>query len=230
MKIGGFQKFSLIDYPEKVSAIIFTQGCNFRCPYCHNPELVDPALFGPLIELEEIFSFLEKRKGKIDAVVITGGEPTIQEDLLEVITRIKEMGYLIKLDTNGSKPLVLGKLIVEGVLDYIAMDVKAPLSKYQEVVRARIDPQQILESIRMVMSSGIPYEFRTTVARQLLSPEDILEIGKTIAGARCYVLQKFVPSKTLDQSFLKATTFSDSEFEVLRRKMENSFVDHCEVR
>jgi pyruvate formate lyase activating enzyme len=231
MKIGGFQKFSMIDYPGKISAIIFTQGCNFRCPYCHNPELVDPVLFGPLIEQEEIFSFLERRQGKLEAVVITGGEPTIQEDLLEVITRIREMGYLVKLDTNGSKPLVLGKLMAKNVLDYIAMDVKAPLSKYQEVVRTKIDPQQILESIRIVMSSGIPYEFRTTVVRQLLSPEDVLEIGrKMITGAERYVLQKFVPSKTLDQSFLRATTFSDAEFEVLRRNLEDSFVGHCEIR
>ncbi|OQX50761.1 MAG: anaerobic ribonucleoside-triphosphate reductase activating protein [Candidatus Cloacimonas sp. 4484_209] len=133
MKIGGFQKVSLIDYPGKICAIVFTRGCNFRCPYCHNPELVLPENYSPLIPEEEIFSFLEKRRGKLDAVEITGGEPTLQEDLTEFIRKIKEMGFLVKLDTNGSFPSVLEKVIYSGLVDYIAMDVKAPLEKYRQV-------------------------------------------------------------------------------------------------
>ena len=139
MNIAGWQKVSLIDYPEKICSILFTQGCNFRCPYCHNPELVEPALFREPLSEKEIFAFLEKRKGKIDAVSITGGEPTIQPDLVEFILPMKDIGYLIKLDTNGSRPDVLGKLISEKLLDYIAMDVKAPLNRYPNIARCPID-------------------------------------------------------------------------------------------
>ncbi|HEC86320.1 MAG TPA: anaerobic ribonucleoside-triphosphate reductase activating protein, partial [Thermoplasmatales archaeon] len=139
MIIGGFQRFSLIDYPGKICAIIFTQGCNFRCPYCHNPELVNPKLFQEPIDENDIFRFLEMRKGKLDAVEITGGEPTLQPDLIEFMRKIKAMGFLIKLDTNGTNPEVVEKIIKNKLVDYIAMDVKAPLEKYEKVVRAKVD-------------------------------------------------------------------------------------------
>jgi len=229
MRIGGFQKFSLIDYPGKICAIVFTQGCNFRCPYCHNPELVKPSLFGKTIPEEEIFSFLEKRKGKLDAVEITGGEPTLQKDLVDFIRRIKEMGYLVKLDTNGSNPEILLEIINHGLVDYIAMDIKAPLEKYKEVIHSVINPEKIKRSIRTIMSSNIKYEFRTTVVKSQLSKEDIINIGKLIEGAELYILQKFIPSKTLDPNFLNEKTYSDGEFKELKKELEK-LVCKCLVR
>ena len=229
MRIGGFQKFSLIDYPGKICAIVFTQGCNFRCPYCHNPELVKPSLFGKTIPEEEIFSFLEKRKGKLDAVEITGGEPTLQKDLVDFIQRIKEIGYLVKLDTNGSNPEMLEIIINHGLVDYIAMDIKAPLEKYKEVIHSVINPEKIKRSIRTIMSSNIKYEFRTTVVKSQLSKEDIINIGKLIEGAELYILQKFIPSKTLDPNFLNEKTYSDGEFKELKKDLEK-LVCKCLVR
>ena len=228
MIIGGFQKFSLIDYPGKISCIVFTQGCNFRCPYCHNPELIP---FTSLVKIKEetILSFLEKRKGKIDAVVITGGEPTMQQDLLKFIQKIKEMGYLIKLDTNGSNPEMLEIIINHSLVDYIAMDIKAPLEKYKEVTHSVISPEKIKRSIRMIMNSDIKYEFRTTVVKSQLSREDIINIGKLIEGAELYILQKFIPSKTLDPNFSNEKTYSDEELRSLKRKLEK-FVCRCLVR
>ena len=228
MIIGGFQKFSLIDYPGKISCIVFTQGCNFRCPYCHNPELIP---FTPLVKIKEetILSFLEKRKGKIDAVVITGGEPTMQQDLLKFIQKIKERGYLIKLDTNGSNPEMLEIIINHSLVDYIAMDIKAPLEKYKEVIHSVISPEKIKRSIRMIMNSEIRYEFRTTVVKSQLSKEDIINIGKLVEGAELYILQKFIPSKTLDPNFSNEKTYSDGELSSLKRKLEK-FVCRCLIR
>lgn len=228
MLIGGIQKFSLIDYPGKISAIIFTQGCNFRCPYCHNPELVEPALFQRAMSSKKIFSFLEKRKGEIDAVVVTGGEPTLQKDLLNFIRKIKNMGYLVKLDTNGSNPNIIENMIDKKLVDYIAMDIKAPLQKYEEIVRAEIDTKKIEKSINLIMESGIDYEFRTTLIKPLLSTEDVLNIGKTIQGAKRYILQKFIPSKTLDREFL-ASTFSTDDFKFLHKKL-GSYIVECIIR
>jgi pyruvate formate lyase activating enzyme len=213
MQIGSMQRFSLIDYPGKICAILFTQGCNFRCPYCHNPELVNPQKFGESIAHDEIFSFLERRKGKLDAVSITGGEPTIHEDIVGFIRNIKDLGYLVKIDTNGSKPEILRELTGEKLLDSIAMDVKAPLDKYKNTVGKPFDTRLIEESIHLIMNSGIDYEFRTTIVKSLLDEDDILKIGKVIKNADRYVLQKFVPSKTLNPKFMNAETFTEEEFE-----------------
>ena len=230
MIIGGFQKFSLIDYPGKICAIIFTQGCNFRCPYCHNPELVNPKLFQEPIDADDIFRFLEKRKGKLDAVEITGGEPTLQPDLIEFMRKIKAMGFLIKLDTNGTNPEVVEKIIKNKLVDYIAMDVKAPLEKYEKVVRAKVDKQKIKEAISLIMNSHIDYEFRTTVTKSILTKEDIIDIAKTIKGSKLYVLQKFIHSKILDPSLAKrAKTFSDAELEAIRSEAEK-YVKECVIR
>lgn len=229
MIIGGFQRFSLIEYPEKISAIVFTQGCNFRCPYCHNPELINTQGSQNLISEEKIFSFLEKRKNKLDAVVVTGGEPTLQPDLLEFLKKVKMMGYLIKLDTNGSHPDIIEKAIEQKLVDYLAMDVKAPLEKYREITNFDIGQNKIRHSIESIMNSGVDYEFRTTVIESQLSKEDILEIGKLINGAKLYVLQRFVSSNILDPKFLNETTYSNGNFEILQDALKN-FVDQCEVR
>ncbi len=215
MIIGGLQKFSLLDYPGCLSAIIFTQGCNFRCQFCYNPMLVWPqqSTFAkatadevgkskyaqateqqkvhPKIKEDDLFVFLRSRAGKLDAVVITGGEPCLQKDLLEFIGKIKKLGFLVKLDTNGSYPEILAKLIQKKLVDYIAMDLKAPEEKYEEVTGAAADFQKIKKSVKIIMASGLPYEFRTTVAPGLLNLGDIGEMGKIIKGARAWYLQKF---------------------------------------
>lgn len=219
MKIGGLQKVSLIDYPGKICAIVFTQGCNFRCPYCHNPELVDPNLFWECESEDALMSFLEKRKGKLDAVSITGGEPTIQQDLIAFMKRLKDIGYFVKIDTNGSNPEVINSIIDENLVDYIAMDIKAPFKKYEELTQSQVDKNKIRKSIALIMASGIPYEFRTTVLKSKLSKRDILEIGKIIENASSYVLQTFVPLKTLDQSYLSESTYTREELETLKEKL-----------
>ncbi len=229
MLIGGLQKFSLIDYPGKICAIVFTQGCNFRCPYCHNPELVRPELFEKSLDVWDILSFLETRVGKLDAVEITGGEPTLQKDLTDFIRKIKEMGFLVKLDSNGSNPDILENLINEGLVDYIAMDVKAPLRKYKDIIRVDIDAEKIKRSIELIKSKAPDYEFRTTIVKSLLSKDDIEEIAKTIQGSKIYVLQKFVPSKTLDPNFITQETYTDEELGELAKKLEK-YVDKCIVR
>jgi len=229
MIIGGFQKFSLIDYPDKICAIVFTQGCNLRCPYCHNPELINLKSSQYIISKEEVFSFLEKRKGKLDALEVTGGEPTLQRDLLEFLKKIKDMGYLIKLDSNGSHPEAVEKAIKLKIADYLAMDVKAPLKKYREVTHSKVDISKIKNSIELIMNSGLDYELRTTIAKSQLCKEDIIEIGKLIKGAKLYVLQKFIPSKTLNPEFLNETTYSDKEFKYLKSALEG-YVVNCLVR
>jgi len=229
MIIGGFQKFSLIDYPGKICAIVFTQGCNFRCPYCHNPELVDPKKFGIELKEDEILSFLDRRKGKLDAVTITGGEPLLQSDLSAFLSAIKRFGYLVKLDTNGSFPSRLKKIIELKSVDYLAMDIKTSLDKYHQVIKAKIDTRKILDSIRLIMDSGLDYEFRTTIVKALFEKDDFYKIGQLIKNARLYILQKFVPSKTLDDTFLDMKSCTDEELDCFKEIMEG-FVQRCIIR
>jgi len=226
MKIGGWQKFSLIDYPDKISCIVFTQGCNFRCSYCHNPELVDPKKFGQTLDENIFFDFLKGRIGKLDAVVITGGEPTLHSDLPKFIKKIKEMGFLVKLDTNGTNPEMLKKLLDEKLLDYAAMDIKAPLEKYKKITGVTIDVKKIKKSIDLVMNSSVDYEFRTTLVKNLLSTEDIVQIGKEIKGAKKYYLQKFIPSKVLKEERLNEESYTDEELEELKKQL-NKLVATC---
>ena len=222
MKIGGLQKVSLTDYQGKISAIVFTQGCNFSCPYCHNPELVDPGLYQECLQEEEFFSYLEKRKGKIEAVTITGGEPTIQNDLIPFIMRVKAMGRLIKIDTNGSKPEVLEELIRRNLVDYLAMDIKAPLEKYAAITRTPVNGKAIRQSIMLIMNSGIDYEFRTTIVKSQIKEADLLAIGRLIKNAAFYSLQRYVPTKPLDKNFLTETTLSQGEFGNVKKILEKN--------
>jgi pyruvate formate lyase activating enzyme len=220
MKIGGLQRVSLIDYPGQISAVVFSQGCNFRCSYCHNPELVDPGLYGQCLAEEDFFLFLNRRKGRLDALTITGGEPTLQRNLITFIKNIKKMGYLVKIDTNGSYPDVLAKIIKDKLVNYIAMDIKAPLEKYPAVAGAHIHQDIIKRSIEMVMLSGIEYEFRTTVVKSQLTENDLSSIGRLIKNACLYVLQPFIPSKVLDGKLLGETSYSYEEFEKIRKRLE----------
>jgi len=229
MKIGGLQKLSLIEYDGILSCIVFTIGCNFRCPYCHNPELVLPEKFPVEIPLEDFFQFLKQRQKYLKGVCITGGEPTIQTDLPVFIKEIKELGFSVKLDTNGSNPEMLEDLIKNGNIDYIALDVKGPLEKYNEIVKVEVDTEKILKSIYLIKNSAIPYEFRTTVVKSQLSFDDFKKIGKTISGCKNYYLQKFIPSKCVDPSFINEPTYSDDELEKIKEIMLN-YVENCYIR
>ncbi len=229
MIFGGFEKFTMIDYPGKIACMVYTIGCNFRCPYCHNPELVDETVETRISE-KEVLDFLDERKGTLDGIVITGGEPTMHgRDLLNFVGKVKEKGFLVKLDSNGTNPELLQEMIDKKMVDYIAMDIKSPLSKYSRTVARAVDVDAIKKSVNILMSSRVPYEFRTTVVKALLSPEDILEIGQEIKGARKYYLQKFVSTKILNPQFIKKTTYSDQEFKSFQDKLKN-YVEYCGIR
>lgn len=231
MLIGGLQKSSLIDFRGKIAAVVFLQGCNFYCPYCHNPELVIPMLLHPLSK-ENLFSFLKTRINKLDGVVISGGEPTIHKDLPEFIREIKNMGFLIKLDTNGTNPIMLEKLINEKLVDYAAMDIKTSLDEYKKVVRREINISDILKSMKILAEGKIDYEFRTTVVKGLLTFDNFSKINdtfKTMPKIKRYYLQKFQKSKHIDEAFLNAETFEDDDFQKLKNLFKET-VEFCMVR
>jgi len=203
MLIQGLQKLTLLDYPEKVACTIFTGGCNFRCPFCHNASLVvDRGNIQPITSRkngeyseEEIIEFLKKRKGILDGVCVTGGEPLLQKNLEEFIGRIKELGFLVKLDTNGSFPERLKALAGRGLIDYVAMDIKNSREKYGDTIGIEgYDTAPVEESVRFLMEGGIPYEFRTTVVKEFHDQVSIRAIGEWISGATKYYLQQFVDS------------------------------------
>ena len=203
MKIQGLQKMTLLDYPGRVACTVFLGGCDFRCPFCHNFELV----LGPAPEAlseDEFFAFLDKRHGLLDGVAITGGEPCLRPDLPDFIAKIREAGFAVKLDTNGSHPRMLEHLLANGLVDYVAMDIKNSPEKYAQTIGlAAIDLAPIDESIGLLLHSAIEYEFRTTVVRQFHDADDFEKIGSWIAGAKRYFLQAFtdrdtVPDRTLD--------------------------------
>jgi len=193
MKIAHLLPMTLIDYPDRVAALVFTPGCPFRCPFCHNAELVLPEKTAalPLIPENDLFYFLRERAGFLDAVVITGGEPTLHDDVSRVIRRVKQLGLLVKLDTNGSRPEVLEALLDEGLLDYVAMDVKAPLERYSELCGTPVDREAIRRSIDLIIKRAPDYEFRTTAA-PTITAADVRAIADLIGGAKRYILQPFV--------------------------------------
>ena len=204
MKIGGLLPFSLLDYPGKIAAVVFSQGCNFRCPYCYNPELVDPGRYSPLIPQAEVLGFLARRRGELEACVVTGGEPTVQGDLIDFFAQVKKMSYLSKLDTNGYLPEVIEELIKRELLDYVAMDIKAPLERYSDIARVPIDTAAIARSIELIKNSGLDYEFRTTLVQGMLSREELLQIADLVRGARRFYFQLFRTAPDLvDRSYLE---------------------------
>lgn len=195
MHLKGFEKFSLLDYDNKVSAVLFFAGCNMRCPFCHNGDIVLHIDSSKDLSIDEAKEYLKQRKGLIDAVVISGGEPTLMNELPSLIKDIKEMGYLIKLDTNGTNPKVLKALIEENLIDYIAMDIKNSFKKYHLTSGAKINIFNIEESIKLIMQSGLDYEFRTTLVSEFHTIDDINEIKEMIKGAKKYRLQKFIDNE-----------------------------------
>ena len=195
MNICGYQKTTLLDYPGHVAATIFTGGCNFRCPFCHNSDLVVNSTMSPCISQEEIFSFLKKRKNVLSGICITGGEPTLQTNLSEFIKKVRSLGYKIKLDTNGYRPDVISSLLEDNLLDYIAMDIKAGLSNYAKVSGIpNLDTSKIKESISIIENSGIDYEFRTTIVKELHNIQDFLEISEMLSSSSSYFIQSFKDS------------------------------------
>lgn len=192
MQIYGFNKTTLLDYPEHVAATVFTGGCNFRCPFCHNGGLVLSPNPEERIEEEEVLSYLKKRQGILEGICITGGEPTLQKDLRNFICKVKDMGYLVKLDTNGYRPQVMWDLMQEGLLDYVAMDIKASKENYAVAAGVEgLDISRIEESVGILKGDKVPYEFRTTVVKGIHSIEEFEEIGQFLAGSRAYYLQQY---------------------------------------
>ncbi len=196
MNLQGYQKLTLLDYPGKVACTVFTGGCNFKCPFCHNASLVLTPNEYKSAE-EDIFLYLSSRKGIIDGVCITGGEPLLQPDIEDFIVKIKELGFLVKLDTNGSNPKKLKSLIDKQLLDYVAMDIKSSKAGYSKLIGINFDISLIEESINILMQSGIPYEFRTTAVKHLHTKEDFKEIGLWLKVANKYFIQQFVDSGNL---------------------------------
>lgn len=228
MKIGGLQKTSLQDYPEEVSSIIWTIGCNFSCPFCYNKNLVD----GNINEIpeDEVFSFLEKRKKLIDGLVISGGEPFLQKDLKDFCKKVKKLGYKIKIDTNGTFPDKLKELIDEKLVDYIAMDIKAPKEKYDKLTNVKTDIKKIEKSIDLIKNSGLGYEFKTTFAPEMLTNEDIKDIAKWIEGSKKYYLQQFENCMPLVSSELENVKPYSKEKLLETLNDIKSYFEICEVR
>ncbi|MFH1294837.1 MAG: anaerobic ribonucleoside-triphosphate reductase activating protein [Candidatus Aenigmatarchaeota archaeon] len=223
MEIKGLQKTSLIDYPDNIAAIVFTPGCNFRCPFCQNPDLVVGFEKLPSMKEEEVLAFLKKRSAVLDGVVITGGEPTLQKDLPEFLRKVKALDLDVKLDTNGSNPGMLERLLSEKLLDYIAMDIKAPLSDYAKVAGAKVDVGMIRTSIDLIRNSGVDYEFRVTVVPKLHSEEDLLTMGNELRGAKKMTLQQFRPLITLDPEFRNEKPYTEEFLKTVAKKLEGMF-------
>lgn len=228
MKIGGFQKTSLLDYPSEISCIIWTVGCNFSCPFCYNIDVVTENV--TRISEKEVLSFLEKRKNVIDGLVISGGEPLLQSDIISFCEKVKKIGYLIKIDTNGSLPGKLEVLVNKGLVDYVAMDVKAPTNKYVALCGKNVDLERIQDSIDLIRTSGIDYEFKTTFVPDLLVKEDIVQIGKWLNGSLTYFLQQFKNDTSTLSSDLENKKPYPKEYLLEALEAVKPFFKQCFVR
>ncbi len=220
------QKSTLIDWPDKVACVLFTSGCNMRCPYCYNKDVV--LGHANIIDNKEIVQFLKDRKGLLEGVVLSGGEPTLQKDLLEFIQELKDLGYKIKLDTNGTNPQMIQHLLKKNLLDYIAMDIKAPKEKYEQNTQININVNDIEQSIKLVKQAP-DYEFRTTVVPTLLDKQDIIKIAKWLSPAKKFYLQQFTCSPPLLDPELKVKPYKTSELEAMCNEIKDNF-DICTVR
>lgn len=242
MIIAGLQRLTLIDYPGKLGATVFLVSCNFRCPWCYSSELVLPEKIKnqPKISQKELFSFLRERKGLLEGIVICGGEPTLNKDLPDFIKKIKKLGFLVKLDTNGSNSRMLQGLIGKNLLDYVAMDIKGPLGPKSQIrnPKFQINPKskilkfkkEIRESVELLKNSGLDFEFRTTIVPTIHTKKDFLEIAKWIGGPEVkYYLQNFRPEKTIDPEFEKIRPYSD-KYLISIREAISPFFKTCKIR
>ncbi|MFH1129165.1 MAG: anaerobic ribonucleoside-triphosphate reductase activating protein [Patescibacteria group bacterium] len=252
MKIGGLQKLTLVDYPNKIAATVFLTGCNFKCGFCHNPSLVDVKRrtdlrnYGGLSSVE-FFDFLKSKQGLIDGICVTGGEPTINSNLVEFIKRIKELNFSIKLDTNGSNPEMLQELIKQKLLDFIAMDIKTSVdvknpkshayrqagkiqnSKYDKATGTNVNIENIMKSVEIIKNSKIDYEFRTTVVPGIVNREDIERIGKWLKGVKKFSLQQFRNQKVLNKEFEKVIPYRDDTLKEFKKILEK-YIKNVELR
>lgn len=228
MEITGLIKTSLIDYPGEIATVIFTPGCNFRCPYCHNRDLVDLGdNIYPTIN-DELYDHIEKKKDFLTGITITGGEPTLHEDIIDFIVRLKRYDLSIKLDTNGSNYMVIEDILEEDLIDYIAMDVKMGKKRYDEMTNDDVIAD-VMKSISLIKNSGIDYQFRTTVVPGLHTLDDISEIGELIEGSKCHYIQNFRPVNTLDNTYMERRRFSIKELDEFKTEMEK-YVDEVKMR
>ncbi|MBI9077993.1 MAG: anaerobic ribonucleoside-triphosphate reductase activating protein [Desulfatibacillum sp.] len=202
MVFGGIQETTLIDFPGRVGCILFTAGCNFKCPYCHNPELLSFST-ARVIKQRWILDFLKERMGFLDGVVITGGEPTLQKDLMDFMEIIRDMGFEVKLDTNGSRPHVLEQILDTGLVDYIAMDLKTTPDQYAGMVESPVDPEKIRTSIQTILNSGVDHEFRTTCAWPMIDRDTVSRLSEMVAGAHLWVFQECQDTRMLVPDFLE---------------------------
>jgi pyruvate formate lyase activating enzyme len=208
VEIKGIEKFSSRDFPGHISSTVFLGGCTFRCPYCHNADLVLRPETIQTVPTDIFLSYLDGRKGWLEGICLSGGEPLLNEDVEDLVRVIRDRGLLVKLDTNGSFPERLEKLLSEGLLDWVAMDIKAPLERYREVTRSNVDIEAIVRSADIIRHSGIRSTFRTTVVPGLVGREDVVKIGEWLRGAACFLVQQFVPQTTIDPEFLGKKPFS----------------------
>lgn len=230
MIIGGLHKSSFIDYPEKVSCVLFVTGCNFDCPYCHNPDLVKEAVPAPLSR-RELWEFLESRRGLLDGVVISGGEPTLHAGLVSLCRKIKRLGYPIKIDTNGSRPLILKELIDKKLVDYIAMDIKTDPYRYAPLIQPTSHPEALLASIQTIMASTLSHEFRTTCLTPFVSRDIMESITRHIEGAMLYVLQRFRPKRVLHPEFFQGVDRQIDDDEMIAlQSIAQPRVQRCIIR
>jgi pyruvate formate lyase activating enzyme len=232
MLIGGLQKNSFIDFPGRISCVLFLSGCNFYCPYCHNPELArGVSVAEPPFTLDQFYAFLKARRSLLDGVVISGGEPTLQADLSAVCAAVKNLGFPVKLDTNGSRPHVLRHLVAEGLVDYVAMDIKTAPRRYAPVFQRKDGQEAIQESIRIIMASAPAYEFRTTCAQPIIDEDVIAAIARSIEGADRYVLQPFQSQRLLNPAFFQRSepTFTNAQMHRLKAVAQR-WVKHCTIR
>lgn len=246
MLIAGVEKLTTLDYPGRLAAVVFTPGCNFRCGFCHNPHLIDPlrcpSSKSNFIPEKTFFNFLNQRKGLLEGVCISGGEPTLQPDLVEFALKVKAAGFLVKIDTNGANSKTLEDLIKEKAVDFLAMDIKTSLPNYGNLVldysfdtgrRASTSGVDILEEVKkskeLIQNSGLPYEFRTTAIKEIHNFEIFEEIGEWVRGAENYYIQNFRNKTVLDEEYKKMNGFSDKELLAIKSLME-MYVKHCGIR
>ncbi len=230
MVFGGLQKNSLIDYPGKISCVLFLSGCNFDCPYCHNPDLAKGCPSSVLND-NSVFDFLERRKGFLDGVVVSGGEPTLHKDLVSLCEKIKLIGYPVKLDTNGSRPHVVKELIDKGLIDYIAMDIKTDPFYYSPLIHKDCNPDHISSSIRIIMESALPHEFKTTCIKPIINEQVVERISRRIEGAMLYALQRFQNTRVLHPEFFHESKRSFDDEELLHLKsIAEPWVEKCIIR
>jgi pyruvate formate lyase activating enzyme len=229
MHVKGWVRSSLVDFPGRIAASLFSGGCNFRCPNCHNADLVLQPNQLPDVAEDEIWTFLEQRRGVLDGVVLSGGEPMLQPDLPTFAARLHQLGFLVKLDTNGYLPDLLEEAIGDRTVDYVAMDVKAPLYKYAIATGTIVDTARIARSIDLLLGSDIEYEFRTTIVPGILDEDDVVRIGEQIDGAQIYYLQQFVPRNTLDPAMLDQQPYPASRIRAMAELVQ-PYVETVGVR